>query len=158
MKRINQIILLISFLVITSCDFEDEDVIRNGFTFRIANRTNEAYIAAIVIGGFKNNNFIATDSINFERALEIGGSNLLSHFVDENRWKPSLDKIRNIPSNRCYFKLKLSNSREEMITRYNSSELMSLLLPNSNVFKGDFGAIYLNINDSQISGKAAEEN
>ena len=95
--------------------------------------------------------------MKFKRSLERGNSTVGFHFVDEGGWKPDLNKIKIIPSERCYFKLKLSNGRSGVITRYNSNELFSLLLPEENYFRGDYGVLYLNIDDTQISGYAAEE-
>lgn len=155
MKNLFLLLLITPFIF--SCVDAGGDTIYDGFTFRISNRTNQVYEGEIFIGTLKNSNFIAIDSIKFERKLEIGGSTLLSHFIGGNRWKPNLDKIKSLSSERCYFKLKLSSDREELVTRYNSTDLFSLLLPNKNFFEGDFGEILLNISDSQISGSAAME-
>ena len=143
-------------ITIFSCGDIDGDEHYDGLTFRVSNRTNQKYQGEIFIGAMVNNKFIATDSIKFVRDLVTGSQNL-SHFINENRWKPNLAKIRNIPSERCYFKLKLSNGRSGIITRYNSNEFFSLLLPVSEYFSRDYGLIFLNIDDNQLSGRAAEE-
>lgn len=157
--RIKNLIKYIAFLLIFSCADPGGDPVFEGFEFSVANRTNLVYQGEIVIGGFVNNKFIATDSIQFIRDLKIGGGavTLGYHFIDDNRWKPNLDKIRNIPSEKCYFKLKLSNGRTGIITKYNSNELFSLFLPKNKQFKGRYGNLFLHIDNDQISGNASEE-
>lgn len=153
-----RVLIVIMLTTIFSCADPGGEPVYDGLTFQISNRTNEIYQGEIVIGSLVNNKFIATDSIKFIRSLEVGSAlSNYPHFVGENRWKPNLAKIRNIPSERCYFKLKLSNGRFGIITRYNSNELFSLLLPVSEYFSGDYGLIFLNIDDNQLSGLAAEE-
>jgi len=149
--------LFLILLFSISCSDPGGEPIFDGFTFRIWNFTDEVYEGEIVIGSFKNENFIAIDSIKFERKLQIGGAALLSHFIRENSWKPDLDKIRNVPSNRCFFKLKLSNGRSGVLTRYNSEELFSLLLPQKKHFRGEYGELFLNIEDTQLTGGAVKE-
>lgn len=159
-ENIKSIKTILLVLILNSCNGIGDpggEPIYDGFVVTIANSTNQIYRGEIVIGALKNNSFISTDSIQFERNLEIGNATGGFYFVNEKRWKPNLNKIKNIPSERCYFKLKLSNGRSSIITRYNSNVLFSLLLPEENYFKGDFGKLYLNIDDTQISGYAAEE-
>lgn len=158
-KNLYKYLCFISFLLTSCGDIGDPggEPIYNGFLVTVANSTNQIYQGELVIGGLKNNNFIPTDSVKFKRDLEIGNSTVGYHFVDEGGWKPDLNKIKIIPSERCYFKLKLSNGRSSIIARYNSNELFSLLLPKENYFRGDYGVLYLNIDDTQISGYAAEE-
>jgi hypothetical protein len=152
MKKIT--IILVFSLFFISC-LIDEDFIREGFQTNYFNDTNQTYTGKIIIGGFKNNLFVATDSINFERAIESNRQTIM--FTDANRWKPDLDKIRNLPSARCYFKIQLSDGRNQLITRYNSSELTSLQIPNTTHFRGDFGRIFISIRNDQISGSAVKE-
>ena len=155
------ITILFIYLVFNSCNGIGDpggEPVYDGLTFRISNRTNEIYQGEIVIGSLVNNKFIATDSIKFIRSLEVGSAlSNYPHFVGENRWKPNLAKIRKIPSERCYFKLKLSNGRSGIITRYNSNEFFCLLLPATKHYRGEFGRIFLNIDYNQLSGRAAEE-
>ncbi|MFK8060816.1 MAG: hypothetical protein AB8B78_12090 [Polaribacter sp.] len=159
MKNKNILILFIT-LVLLSCDGIGDpggEPIFDGFMISVNNSTNKVYQGEIVIGGLQNNNFIATDSVSFKRDLEIGGSNLGFHFVNDNRWKPNLDKIKTLPSDSCYFKLKLSSGRQEIITRYNSNKLFSLKLPETTNFKGDFGRLIISISDTSVIGRAAKE-
>ncbi|UAM97590.1 hypothetical protein K8354_14960 [Polaribacter litorisediminis] len=150
-------ILVFSLLFISCLIDEDEDVIRNGFQINLSNSTNKVYTGKYIIGGFKDNVFIVTDSIDFEREVKTGILTVPPHFTDANRWKPDLSKIRAIPSERCYFRIKLSDGRNQLITRFDSSELMSLQLPNTTHFRGDFGRLIIAIQDNQITGYAAKE-
>lgn len=154
MKKQNIIIGLILF-VLTSC-VKDEDRTQYGFTISFSNNTTKVYDAKMVIGGMKNGVFIATDSVNVNQ-IKVGGDIHPYYFNGDNRWKPNLDKIKTIPSERCYFMLKLSNNRTEMIGRYNQQEQMSLLLPNNDTFVDDFGRLIIALWDNEVTGYAAEE-
>ncbi|NVK53066.1 MAG: hypothetical protein HWD85_09040 [Flavobacteriaceae bacterium] len=151
------IVSVISILfVMTSCDwFEDENY--EGFMVSFSNHTSKVYDGVMIIGGFKNGNFVPTDSVEVPQIKLGSGVANPSYFIDKNRWKPNLDKIRKIPSERCYFKLKLSDGRSELIKRYQSSELMSLLLPSEKYFENDYGDLLLVIWDQEITGRAAKE-
>lgn len=150
------IILIFSIIILQSCSDPGGEKSYEGFEFTIPNSTNQVYTGEIVIGGLVDNVFRPTDSIFFLRDLEIGNLNLLPHFFDGNRWKPNLDKIRSLPSERCYFKLKLSNGREEMLVFFNSTELFNLKLPNTKNFIDDYGRLFVNISNTDIVGNAAE--
>ncbi len=152
-KRI--LLLVITVLIFTSC-VKDEDRVRYGFTIAFWNHTNEVYDAKLIIGGLKNGIFIPTDSINVNQ-IKLGGDIHPYYFINENRWKPSLDKIRNVPSERCYFMLKLSSQREEMIKKYGQQELKSMLLPGSDTFVDDYGRLLISIRDNEVTGRAAKE-
>ncbi|WP_347174072.1 hypothetical protein [Polaribacter uvawellassae] len=154
MKKQNIIVVLTLFILI-SC-LKDEDRVRYGFTIAFWNYTNEVYDAKMIIGGMKNGIFIPTDSISVNK-IKLGGDIHPYYFINENRWKPNLDKIRTIPSERCYFMLKLSSQREEMIKKYEQQELMSMLLPSSDTFIDDYGRLLISIRDNQITGRAAKE-
>ena len=148
-------ILILWFLVLTffSCADPGGERIFDGFSFTFYEYTGEDYDIEIVIGGMDNGVFIPTDSIKMETklpALKKG----YGYFFEGNRWKPDLDKIRAIPSSHCYFKIKLSNNRTEMIGRYNLPGLMSLLLPSSDAFSGDYGSLIISIRKDKITGKA----
>lgn len=145
---------LLLFFLLTSC--VDVDPTYSGFQLDFWNGTNEVYNAEIIIGGLNDGKFIATDSV-VVKEIEIDGNNSLPYFVSENRWKPDLNKIREIPSEWCCFKIKLSNGREELIARYNTNELFSLQLLNKDSFKGDFGVLIITINNSIITGRALVE-
>lgn len=149
---------LFFFIILTSCLIdEDEDVIRDGFELSFFNRTNTTYTGKLLIGGFKDNIFIATDSINFEREIAIGTETVPNQFTDANRWKPDLDKIRNLPSANSYFKIKLSDGTNQLLTRFDTNELFNLKLPNTDHYRGNFGYISITIDDNQISAHAIQE-
>ncbi|WKD84839.1 hypothetical protein KCTC32516_00173 [Polaribacter huanghezhanensis] len=101
----------------------------------------------------QNNVFTPTDSIKFDKIEFLSKD----YYFGMNRWKPSLDKIRVIPSERCYFKIKLSNQREEMIKQSGQSTLLDLLLPNGNVFEGDYGRLIIAITGTEVTGYADKE-
>ncbi len=153
MKKI--LILALMVLTICSCAESGSEPVFEGFEFGIKNRTNKKHSIEFVIGGMLNGKFVPTDSIKMQPEIEING--YPSYFTNENRWKPNLDKIRDIPSHRCYFKIKLSDNREEMVGRFNQQELMSLLLPSGNVFVGNYGRLYFTIWGNETIGSAEEE-
>ena len=147
------LVLMIASLSMYSCVL-DKGRPYEGFSFLIYNNAHEVFEdAEVVIGGMQNGAFIPTDSIKFD---EIDARLAPRHYhFDDNRWKPNLDKIRAIPSERCYFKIKLSAQREELIM--NNGSLMSLLLPSENFFKGRYGELQLNIQIDNVYGGADEE-
>ena len=149
------IILVFSLLFISCLIDEDEDDIRDGFQITYFNDTNQTYIGKIIIGGLENNLFVATDSINFDREIEANRQTIM--YMDKDRWKPDLIKIREIPVENCYFKIKLSDGRSQLIKRINSNELMNLKLPSTQNFRGDFGRIFINVKDNLIYGSAIKE-
>ena len=149
------LILLLFTLTLFSCSDPGGDPVFDGFEFAIKNETNKKYSIELVIGGMKNDVFIPTDSIIMQP--EIEANSYPSYFSEANRWKPNLNKIRNIPSERCFFKIKLLNNRSEMISRYNQQELMGLLLPEDEVFEGDYGRLLIVIWENEVTGRAAEE-
>jgi hypothetical protein len=148
------LLLVITVLILTSC-VKDEDRSFEGFSFFITNNASTVFEnAEIVIGGMQNGVFMPTDSIKLPKLERLVPKDY--HF-DDNRWKPNLDKIRAIKSDRCYFKFKLSSQREELVGRYNKTELMSLLLPSGNTFKDDYGELLFTIQEDKVIGSAAKE-
>ncbi len=146
--------LVIVVLTLSSC-VKNEDRSFDGFSFFITNNASTVFEnAEIVIGGMQNGVFVPTDSIKLPKLERLVPKDY--HF-DDNRWKPNLDKIRAIKSDRCYFKFKLSSQREELVGRYNNTELMSLLLPSENTFKDDYGELLFTIYDNNVIGSAAKE-
>lgn len=151
MKKI--IIIVFVALTLNSCADPGGEEIFEGFMFSFHEYTGEGYDIEIVIGGMDNGIFKPTDSIKMGTelpALKKG----YNYFFEDNRWKPDLDKIRAIPSSHCYFKIKLSNNRTEMIEVFNQKILMSLLLPSGDVFVGDYGRLVISIRKDKITGKA----
>lgn len=157
MKTKNIFLAVISLLFMVSCADPGGEPIYDGFSIAISNNSDQSYsVRKIIVGGLKNNLFVPTDTIVPTTDIEIRSNYLESVFLDANRWKPDLDKIRNIPSERCYFKLKLSNGREEMLVVYNSTDFFNLKLPNTKNFVGDYGRLFFTIFDTEIIGRAAE--
>ena len=148
------LLLVFTVLIFSSC-VKDKDRVFNGFEFSFSNYTNKVYDAKMYIGGMKNGIFISTDSINVSQ-IKIGASGGY-YFGDENRWKPDLDKIRTIPSQHCYFKIRLSPQREEMIKRSGQSQILSLMLPSGDFFTGDYGSLIFGIRDSEVTGRVVKE-
>ncbi len=154
--KLKTIPLILCLWFVSSC-FSDEDRSFTGFTFSFSNRTNQSYDAELFIGGLQDGVFVATDSVPILN-LRIGDSTVNgSYYIDENRWQPNLDAIRALPSEHAYFKLKLSEEREALIGRYQSSELFSLAIPPGKRFIDDEGRILISFDNSVIYGRAAEE-
>jgi hypothetical protein len=158
--KANSLIIILSFILFISCEDPVGDPVFNGFTFTFSNNLYPINDATLYIGGYKNGNFIKTDSITF---LEIEKGNIHttgSHFAEENRWKPNLEKIRILSNDSCYFKLKYKfvNIREEILGRYNSAENFTLdISDGKDFFIGNKGLIFITIKDNTITGRAAEE-
>lgn len=148
--------MLFSLILLFSCTGLGGETNFKGFQFSIWNDTQQVLEAKIIIGGEQNGNYIATDSVLIEE-IKIGGNNPSPFFLNENRWKPDLDKIRNIPANECFFVIDLSNGRRERIGRFQSNELFSLQLPNVYHFTGDRGDILLSIKDSEVTASTVAE-
>ncbi len=125
---------------------------QEGFTFSFSNRTDQVYDAQLSIGGLKDGVFVATASVPITN-LQIGYADVIpSYYKDENRWQPDLEAIRNIPSEYAYFKLKLSENREGIIEKFDTSELFKLAIPSGKKFIDDEGRINIYITDDKISG------
>lgn len=133
-----------------------------GFRFSISNSETELENAKILIGGKKNNNFIATDSIllsriysplsslnNFFQLKE--GKAVKDYYYKSNRWKPNLDLIRAIPSDSCYFKLVLPNGRESLL-KNNKGEFAKTEVPIGRVIMSSDGLIQIQIQKDSITG------
>ena len=155
MKKII-LLIVITVLIFNSCADPGGDPTFDGLEFSIWNRTSEDHEIEIIIGGMKNGVFIPTDSITINPMLKSNSS--YNYYTDETRWKPSLNEIRMLPSQSCYFKIKLSNQRQEMIKRFNqSSVFFRLLLPSEDNYVGGYGSLYINIYNDKVTGHAAEE-
>ena len=141
--RTKILIVVASFFLLTSCSDPGGDPVFEGLSLALFNKTNQAYDAKLFIGGMKNGVFIPTDSILI--SPKIKANNSYNYFGDENRWKPDLRKIKAISLDRCYFLLRLSDQREELIGRYNQTALFSLLIPDNHIFIGDYGSLYIYI-------------
>jgi len=149
------VIVVASIFLLISCADPGGDPVFEGFSFSFSNHTKAYTDAKLFIGGMKNGVFISTDSILI--TPKIPANNRYNYFGDENRWKPNLSKIRAIPSGRCYFLLRLSDEREELIERYEQTELFSLSVPEGKKFVGDLGYILISIWDDRITGNALIE-
>jgi hypothetical protein len=146
---------IVIFLCLFSCEDPGGDPLFEGFEISFENNTNKLYDAEIVIGALINNVFKPTDSISIGN-IKLGKNNG-SYFLDENRWKPKLDKIRNLPSKKCVYRLKLSDGRKEFLRKFSTNEITSILLPETGNFKGYFGLLLITINDNNITGGTSEE-
>lgn len=143
------IFISITLIVLNACEALDVSPVLKGFFVKFLNETNEVYDAKLFIGGLEKEIFTATDSIEIKQ-IELGGNSTLPYFVSPNRWEPDLNKIKNIPSDSCYFKLKLSNSREELIKVFGTTNLFSLKLPDKSYFEDNNGSLIIVINSDQI--------
>lgn len=133
-----------------------------GFRFSISNTDKEFENAKILIGGKRNNKFIATDSIILPK-IYSPQSSLSNHFqirndkavkeyfYKRNRWKPNLDLIRAIPSDSCYFKLVLPDGRESLL-KNNKGVLAKTELPIGRVITNSDGFIQIQIQKDSIKG------
>lgn len=142
--------------VFYACEFVDVDPTYKGISLSIFNHTDKRFEGKFYIGTISNSQFIATDSISVPK-IKFGEVNLSDYFVNENRWKPNLDKIRSLGS-RCYFKMKLiegSNVREEMLRIRGTNDFFSLELPKENSFEGDIGLLIIGILNDRIRCKSA---
>jgi hypothetical protein len=153
--KIKKLILLSLLIAAFSCADPGGDPIYNGFVFNFINDTTKELNSKVIIGGFSNGFFTPTDSVSISN-IKKGRTYSHPMFVGENRWKPDLEKIRAIPSERCYFKLKLSDGREELLTKYSSIEIFSLQLPNKAYFTGDFGLLSITIDENETRASVAQ--
>ena len=151
MKKII-IIILVTF-TFNSCADPGGEKVYEGFSFSFYEYTGQDYDIEIVIGGMENGIFKPTDSIKMDKKLPSLKKGY-GYFFEGNRWKPNLDKIREIQSSHCYFKIKLSDNRTEMIERFNLPGLMNLLLPSDDAFVGDYGHLVISIRKDKVTGKA----
>ncbi|WP_088323475.1 hypothetical protein [Polaribacter tangerinus] len=154
MKTKNIFLVAISLILIVSCGDPGGEQIFDGFSVSFINRTDQTLDAKILVGGISDGVFYPTDSIIAKNVKT--GTIMNGYFKDTDRWKPDLDKIRMIPSERCYFKLKLSNNREELLTEFNSTELFNLILPSASHFIGDYGKLFFTFNDSETWADVGE--
>ena len=154
MKK-NILFLVITVLTLFSCADPGGDPIFDGFEFDIRNKTNKDYSIEIVIGGIQNGNFIATDSIKLLPEIQMNNSSF--YFTEEDRWRSNLNKIRTISSESCFFKIKLSSQRIEIIKKNIQSEALSLKLPNGDFFEGDYGRLIIAIWDNEVTGYTPKE-
>jgi len=148
--KLQRLIIVLTLLVFASC-VKDEDRVFEGFTFVITNETDIEYDAEIFIGGMENGVFVWTESKLITK-IKSGGNNP-HYFIDENRWKPNLELIRALPSENCYFKLKLTNNREEILKIYNTTNPFNIDISNEKKNEGDEGRMYLYIHDDKVFGE-----
>lgn len=154
------LLIVFSLFLFISCEDPGGDPIFEGFKFSFSNNLYTINDATLYIGGYKNGDFIKTDSITFIEIEKGTIHTTRTHFAEDNRWKPNLEKIRKLANDSCYFKLKYKfvNIREEIIARYNSAEYFSLdISDGKDSFIGDKGSIFITIKDNTITGRAAEE-
>lgn len=149
------LLLVFTVLLIFSCADPGGDPVFDGFEFDIRNKTNKDYSIEIVIGGMQNGNFIATDSIKLLPKIQMNNSSF--YFTGEDRWRPNLNKIRTLSSEHCFFKIKLSSHRIEIIKKGILSEALSLKLPSGDFFEGDYGRLIIAVWDHDVTGYTPKE-
>lgn len=148
--KLQRLIIILTLFVFTSC-VKDEDRVFEGLTFVITNETDIEYDAEIFIGGMENGVFVWTESKLIAK-IKLGGNNP-HYFIDENRWKPNLELIRALSSENCYFKLKLTNNREEILKIYNTTNPFNIDISNGKKIEGDEGRMYLYLYDDKVFGE-----
>jgi hypothetical protein len=133
-----------------------------GLRFSVSNTDVELENAKILIGGMKNKNFIATDSVllpniysplsSLSNDFQLKNDKAVKdYYYKINRWKPNLDLIRAIPSDSCYFKLILPNGRESLL-KNNKGELAKTEITNERVIRSSDGLIQIQIQKDSIKG------
>ena len=160
-----KILLTISLFFLISCDLiEDEDRDQFGFTFTIGNNTDITYTNAnITIGGMKDGKFIGTETYNFpvltitgtnewntyNGTSEEGGTLRIANSATDGRWNPDLDLIRNLTSEKLYFKLTLTEDNETLLQSVNDDGILATLvsraIPEEYVVKNDDGILQISI-------------
>ncbi len=153
--KLKFLLFSVFLLFLNSCEDPGGEQIYEGFTFDVVNNTNKTYNAQLFIGGFKDGSFITTESVMLEN-INTGSQGNSSYYIDENRWQPNLEAIRNIPSEHCAFKLKLSEDREEVIKNINGLDNLALVIPESVNFTGGQGVIYVYIYDDKITARQSK--
>lgn len=147
MKKYKHLVILI-VLVFSSC-VKDEDRFYEGFTFFFWNETGtEISGAKIFIGGVNNGVFVPVDSKVITPDIKVGAPDR-SYFNGDNRWKPNLSLVKNIPSDDCYFLFKFDDGREELIKSFNNTNY-SISLPSNLKIGGDKGSINITIRSSEV--------
>lgn len=150
---------IFSLLFLNSCinDVFNETP-HEGITFSTFNKDKDFTNIKISVGGMKNDEFIATESIIIPK-LEFGS---FTYFRDDNRWKPNLDLIRNIPSDSCYFWIKLTEERNELLTYYEnymySGGVRFSVSEEKKYISGEDGYLIININKEKIRSRIDSEN
>ncbi len=158
MKKI--IFILICYWLLCSCNlmsdnFHGEEA-QYGFLFDVKNDTDIAYNSPVIyIGGIKDDVFISIDSIP-TRAIPVGSDDWNIHVGDVvsggsgSRWKPDLQKIKDIPSKQYNFKMKLSNSREDIL-RWTGNEDLIFGIDPSTIIAHRKGEINIRISKDIIT-------
>ena len=161
-------LIVFSCLLLSSCILKDGDIDLYGITFSIANNTNQTYEnASITIGGMKDGEFIGTESYKLPTLKIISsydwntyGDNKQEVATGQNRWNPNLDLIRQIPSEKAYFKLTLAGN-ETLLRNINYENgvlttLVSRAIPKGYSFVNDDGLISIGIWEEGITGRLLE--
>lgn len=144
---------MVASLLFVACIDLGGDVKYDGFELNFSNSVGENLDAVLYIGNYENLIFNPTDSILITN-IPIGRTFPLPNFFDNNRWKPDLNKIRDIPSLECYFKIKLSDGRNEMLTEFDSLKLFSLKLSEKNSIRGNNGVLFISVNNEDTWANA----
>lgn len=151
-----KVIIFVSFLIVLiSCDISDPEDDKIGFEIGVANDSGVSYDnAKLMIGGIKDGNFVKTEAFSLP-TLFVRTSNSKSQTIalDDNRWKPNLDLIRAIPSDRAYFSIQFEG--EEEVLLYDSWEkykgdLVSIAIPEGRIIKNDDGNFDIIIEENSV--------
>jgi hypothetical protein len=151
-----KIIIFVSFLVVlTSCDISDPEADKIGFEISVANDSGVNYDnAKLMIGGMKDGKFIKTESYSLPTLFARTSNNESQTIaLDDNRWKPNLDLIRAIPSNRAYFSIQFEGKEEVLLYDFwekYKGELVSVTISEGRVIKNDDGELTISIEKDTV--------
>ncbi|WOC40118.1 hypothetical protein [Polaribacter sp. HL-MS24] len=156
-----KIILICCIFLFTSCLPSDEENVRVGIMFDIANTTDlEHKNIKITIGGMKDGNFVGTESYTLP-TIRIRNNDSEAQYiaVDHNRWKPNLSLIKEI-SDKAYFTYQLEGRQPLLLyNEFESDELVVAEIAKNGVVKSRYGVnLGLNIfEDSLMDGSIHEQ-
>jgi hypothetical protein len=134
-----KLIIICCALLFISC-LPDEEEARIGFTFTISNQSGvEHENVKITIGGIENGEFVGTGSYTLPTIwIRSNNSEAQSFAIDNNRWKPNLNLIKEI-SEQAYFTVQLEG--ESPILLYDIFEndvLVSARITENSVIKNKY--------------------
>lgn len=123
------LIILISLFLVSCTGGLGENILGTDYPgFQISVWTNEEvykeFEGELFIGGVKDSMFVPTESIylhfdggfkNRDIAFYYNEDNNKVFYKKENSWKPDIEAIQNIPSEKYCFLLKLPDGRQEVI-------------------------------------------
>jgi len=155
-----KLIFFFCALLLVSCSPSDEENIRVGIMFDIANTTQLEYEnIKITIGGMKNGEFIGTESYTLP-FIRIRNNDSEAQYaaVDHNRWKPNLNLVKDI-SDKAYFTYQLEGRQPLLLYHeFESDELVVAEGTKNGVVKSRYGAnLGLNILEGSLMDGSIHE-